>query len=138
MKTLIVEDDPASRKMLQAMLAPFGECVLTSNGTEAIAVFQASVSHGPLFDLVCLDIMMPGVSGQDVLKEIRRIEEEEDILPPAAAKVIMTSALHDKGNILGAFANQCEAYLVKPIEYEQLLEQIRLLGLETETGLQPR
>jgi two-component system chemotaxis response regulator CheY len=91
---------------------------------------------GILFKLICLDIMMPGVSGHGVLKTIRQIEVEHSLFPPSTAKVIMTSALRDKSNIMGAFVNQCEAYLVKPIEYEQLLEQIRALGLDQETGLQ--
>ena len=135
MKTLIVEDDPTCSRLMQAMLAPFGECFLASNGAEAIEVFQAAVEKLPLFDLVCLDIMMPGVNGHEVLKAIRAIEEERCILPPHTAKVIMTSALHDKKNVLGAFSNQCEAYLVKPIEYEQLVAKIRFLDLEKEAGL---
>ncbi len=135
MKTLIVEDDPVASKMMQAMLAPFGECVHAANGAEAIEKFQAEIEKLSLFDLVCLDIMMPGVSGHDVLKAIRTIEEERHILPPRAAKILMTSALDDSKNILGAFANQCEAYLVKPIEYEQLVAKIRFLDLEREAGL---
>ena len=120
---------------MQAMLAPFGECFLASNGAEAIEVFQAEVDKLSLFDLVCLDIMMPGVGGHEVLKAIRAIEEEQCILPPLTAKVIMTSALSDKKNVFGAFSNQCEAYLVKPIEYEQLIAKIRFLDLEKAAGL---
>ena len=135
MKTLIVEDDSICSRLMQAMLAPFGECFLASNGAEAIEVFQAEVDKLSLFDLVCLDIMMPGVGGHEVLKAIRAIEEEQCILPPLTAKVIMTSALSDKKNVFGAFSNQCEAYLVKPIEYEQLIAKIRFLDLEKAAGL---
>ena len=135
MKTLIVEDDPVVSKMMHAMLAPFGECVLAFNGAEAIEKFQAEIDTPPLFDLVCLDIMMPSVSGHDVLKAIRAMEEERQILPPDTAKIIMTTALSDSKNIMGAFSNQCEAYLVKPIEYEQLVAKIRFLNLEKEAGL---
>ena len=64
MKTLIVEDDPTRSRLMQAMRARFGECFLASNGAEAIEVFQAEVEKLPLFDLVCLEIMMPDVIGQ--------------------------------------------------------------------------
>jgi len=134
-KTLIVDDDITSRKIMQAMLAPFGECALAANGDEAIELFRAEMEKLSLFDLVCLDIMMPGVSGHDVLKAIRAIEEENGIFPPRAAKVIMTSALSDSENILGSFSNQCEAYLIKPVEYEQLVAQINLLDLGMEAAL---
>jgi two-component system chemotaxis response regulator CheY len=129
-RILIVEDDLASNKMMQAMLKPFGECVHAANGWEAINIFGTAVQNGRNFDLVCLDIMMPGVSGHEVLKNIRRIEEDLHIFPPNNAKIIMTSALSDKTNIMDAFINQCESYLVKPIEYEKLLEQMQLMGFE--------
>ncbi len=134
MKTLIVEDDTASSKLMQAMLTPFGECLVAIDGLEAIALFQAELAKGVPFDLVCLDIMMPDVGGQEVLTTIRALEEQLKILPPKNVKIIMTTALSDKKNILGAFTNQCEAYLIKPIEYEQLDRQIRLLGLVNEAG----
>ncbi len=116
------------------MLATFGECLCAFNGKEAIAVFQSELEKGEPFDLICLDIMMPGVGGQEVLTAIRAIEEYLKILPPKTVKIIMTSALNDKKNILGAFTHQCEAYLVKPVEYERLLEQIRFLGLSPVSG----
>jgi two-component system chemotaxis response regulator CheY len=105
MKTLIVEDDPASRTMMQAMLKTHGECILASNGKEAIDSFYSALQQDQLFDLVCLDIMMPGVTGHEVLMNIREIEEDCNILPPKNVKIIMTSALNDKENVIGAFIN---------------------------------
>lgn len=129
MKTLIVEDDFTSRKLLQLMLLPLGECDVAVNGKEALDAFRLAASEGKRYDLICLDIMMPEMDGHEVLKEIRRMEEEEGIVGRQAVKVIMTTALDDSKNILKAFNEQCEGYLVKPIEKRQLVEKLYSLGL---------
>lgn len=128
MKILIVEDDPASRRLMLAYLAPLGPCDQAADGAEALDAFTRALDRDEPYDLVCLDIMMPGMTGHEVLRTIRGTEEERGIFPPA--RVIMTTALRDRDNVMAAFSNQCEAYLVKPIDRGQLLEKIRTLGLE--------
>ena len=127
MKTLIVEDDPASRRLMHAYLAPVSQCDLASDGHEAIDLFTRAIDSGGNYDLICLDIMMPRMTGHEVLRTIRALEEEQEIFPPA--KVIMTTALRDRDNVMAAFSNQCEAYLVKPIDRESLFEKLRTLGI---------
>jgi len=128
MKTLIVEDDFTSRLFLQKMLAPFGETHVAVNGREAIAAFVASFETQEPYDLICLDIMMPEMDGQTALKEIRRLEEERGVLVGLGAKIIMTTALRDKENIMTSFRELCAGYLVKPYSKEKLLEFLRAFG----------
>ena len=129
MKTLIVEDDFVSRRLLQVILTPYGPCDIAVNGAEAIEAFRLAWQEKNPYQLICLDIMMPELSGQEVLKAIRNIERELAIDWEDGAKVIMTTALHDNDNIKQAFQEQCEAYLVKPIERKKLLQQLRELQL---------
>jgi two-component system, chemotaxis family, chemotaxis protein CheY len=129
LKCLIVEDDFASRKLLQNYLSDFALCDIAVNGYECIEAFQDSLEQGQPYDLICLDIMMPGMDGQDALKAIRQIESEHNIGGLDGIKIIMTTALGDSQNILGAFRGGCEAYVVKPINKNKLLNQIRKLGL---------
>lgn len=129
MKTLIVEDDFTSRMDMQQLLAPYGETHVAVDGKEAITAFKMAWGENQPYDLICLDIMMPEMNGQDVLKEIRRLEAEKDIHGFDGAKIIMTTALNDRKNILEAFRSQCEAYLIKPIDKEKLLEHIRNFGM---------
>jgi two-component system, chemotaxis family, chemotaxis protein CheY len=129
MKTLIVEDDFVSRKMMQLMLAPYGECDIAVNGEEALEAFRMAAGEGKRYDLICLDIMMPGMDGHTVLKEIRSMEEADGIGGSGGVRIIMTTALSDSANILSAFNAQCEAYLVKPIAKQKLMAQISKLGL---------
>ncbi len=126
MRTLIVEDDFLSRKLMLAYLSPLSECDIAASGTEAIEAFMMANDAGKYYDLIMLDIMMPEISGQEVLKRIRRIEEEQGL---TAAKIIMTTALTDADNIMTAFKNQCEGYLVKPIDSEKLRGLLRELNL---------
>ena len=126
MKTLIVEDDFLSRKLMLAYLSPLGECDVATNGSEAIEAFMIANDAGQHYDLITLDIMMPEMSGQEVLKRVRMIEEDQNL---PAAKIIMTTALKDADNVMTAFKSQCEGYLVKPIESEKLRGLLRELDL---------
>jgi two-component system chemotaxis response regulator CheY len=129
MKTLIVEDDFVSRLLLQASLAPYGECHIAVNGKEAVAAFRAAREQGQRYDLVCMDIMMPEMDGQEALRQIRKLEEDADILSSDAVKVVMTTALDDIGSVMTAFKGLCDAYLMKPIDQAKLLAKLKSLRL---------
>lgn len=129
MKTLIVEDDFTSRLLLQGLLQQYGVCHICVNGVEAVAAFRKSMDEKEPYKLVCLDIMMPEMDGQAALKQIRTMEQEAGILSSEGTKVIMTTALDDKKNIMSAFREQCDIYLVKPIDREKLQESLKTLGL---------
>jgi two-component system chemotaxis response regulator CheY len=129
MKTLIVEDDFTSRILLQQILSPFGECHIAVNGREAIEAFRSAGESRSSYDLVCLDVMMPEMDGQSVLKEIREMERARAVRPGHGVKVIMTTALDDPRNVFDAFKSLCDAYLVKPIKKAELIRRIRSFGL---------
>lgn len=129
MKTLIVEDDFASRKLMQRYLSPFGECDIVVDGEEAVEAFELALMENEPYDLICLDIMLPKKDGQEVLQEIRDIEAKRNIVGNDATKVIMTTALGDAKNVLNAFRSQCEGYLQKPVGREQILRELRELKL---------
>lgn len=128
-RVLIVEDDFVSRRLMQRLLEPYGECDIAVNGIEAVKVFRLALDEGKAYDLLCLDIMMPGMDGQEVLREIRSIEQQRGIPPGREAKVIMTTALSDRANVLASKESKCVAYLVKPIDRKRLLRELAALGL---------
>ena len=129
MQTLIVEDDFTSRKLIQELLKPYGEADIAVNGKEALEAFRASHANGRRYDLICLDIMMPEMDGHETLREIRRIEADAGIESGAGVKIMMTTALQASKNIMQAFTDRCEAYLVKPIHRDELVRQLTMLGL---------
>lgn len=129
MKVLIVEDDFASRVLMQGLLQPLGVCHTAANGKEALFAFETAVHSGEPYDLICLDIMMPEMDGQIALKELRHIEDKAGILASDGVKVVMMTALDDKDNVMQAFREQCDAYIVKPIQREKVMETLRSLGM---------
>lgn len=129
MKTLIVEDNFTSRLVLQKMLQGYGECHVAIHGKEAVQAFQEALEGAEPYDLVCLDIMMPEMDGQEALRQIRALEAAQGTTSSQGAKIVMTTALRDSKNLFSAFANLCDGYLVKPIDKVKLLDQLRNLKL---------
>ncbi len=121
LKTLIVEDEFTSRFIIQEFLFPLGTCHVAVNGFEAILAFKTALTEKKPYDLICLDIMMPGMDGIDVAKEMRRLEGVLGREKPS--KIIMTTAVSDQKIILEMFEQKlCDAYLLKPIQQEKLYE----------------
>jgi hypothetical protein len=59
LRTLIVDDEPISRKILKALLAPLGGCDIAGDGKEALEAFAEALRRQTPYHLVCLDIMRP-------------------------------------------------------------------------------
>ncbi len=129
MKTLIVEDDFTSRLLLQELLKSYGPSHIAVNGKEAVEAAHLALEMGEPYNLICLDIMMPEMDGQEALRQIREQEEARGILSSKEAKIVMTTALGDPKNVIAAWRSQCDAYLTKPIQKAKLLMELRKLGL---------
>ncbi len=129
MKTLLAEDDFASRKFMDKQLSQYGECDVTVDGEEAVTAFMMALDNGEPYDLVCLDVMMPVLDGYQVLKAIRDIETEKGIPKDKRVKIIMTTALNEERNVKKAFELGCEAYSGKPIDVERFEKVLKKLGL---------
>jgi two-component system chemotaxis response regulator CheY len=129
MKTLIVEDDFTSRLLMQELLKGFGMVKVAVDGQEGVEAVRLALKNGEPFNLICLDIMMPELDGQQTLRVIREMEEDKGILSSDGAKIIMTTALDDMKNKISAFSGLCDGYLSKPIHKEQLLKELRKLEL---------
>lgn len=126
-KYLLVDDDSAGRRLLKHFLTPFGECVEAVDGPAAIEAFHQALDAGKPFDLICLDIMMPGADGHNVLRSIRQIEAEHGIFGSDATKVIMVTAVNDTKHCIQAFGEGCESYITKPIRRHRLLAEMNAL-----------
>jgi len=130
MKTLIVEDDFLARSLLSTLLSEYGVCHVAVNGREALDAIERAFDENDRYDLVCLDIMMPVLDGQEALLELRKLEALRGIKGLDTTKVIMVTAIDDSKNIMKAFRQgQCEAYLTKPLDRTKLISHIKDLGL---------
>lgn len=129
MRILIVEDDFISRKVLEKQLSMFGETDVTVNGREAVEAVRLQIAQGEPYDIICLDIMMPEMDGQEALRAIRNAEKEADIEGLDRTKIIMTTALNDSKDILSSFKDECDGYLVKPIKKQDIRKVFEMLEI---------
>jgi two-component system chemotaxis response regulator CheY len=127
MRSLVVDDDFVCRSTLLAQLLPYGSCDAAANGREALLAVGRAHGAGWTYDLVCLDIEMPDMSGQGVLRAMRQQEDRQPGAP--RAKVIMTTAHSEPNQVKTAFINRSDGFLVKPVRAEQLRARLQALGL---------
>jgi two-component system chemotaxis response regulator CheY len=127
LKVLIVEDDFISRVLLQELLAAYGQSHIAVNGKEALEAVRSALDAFEPYDLICMDIMMPEMDGQQALKEIRALEAARGI--KRGAKILMTTALVDQENVMEALKEKCDGFLAKPIRKALLLGHLRKLGV---------
>lgn len=110
---LVVEDERKIARLLQIELESEGyRVLLAASGTEGWSVFR----EGSI-DLILLDVMLPGMSGIELLRRIRSLDSNTPILLLTAK-----SSVEDKVSGLDLGAND---YVTKPFEIEELLARIR-------------
>jgi len=109
-RVLAVDDSPLMRTFLQNKLAPYGiHPEFAASGEEAL--FKISKQH---YDLIFLDVMLPGMDGYDVCKMIKKNKDN------ALMKVVMlTSKDKTFDKIRGTMAG-CDGYLTKPVDEMKL------------------
>ncbi|MBE6851416.1 MAG: response regulator transcription factor [Ruminococcus sp.] len=107
---LIIEDDTEINDMLRILLTQNGyRTVSAYSGTEGI------LAHSKEISLILLDLMLPGRSGEDIIRDLK----EKHNVP-----VIVTSAIHDISKKVDLFALGADDYITKPFHNEELLARI--------------
>jgi class 3 adenylate cyclase len=113
-RLLVVDDEPANRELLARRLEKRGFDVRTvADGRTALHAIEAEA-----FDVVLLDVMMPGISGLQVLEAIRATRG------PGELPVIMTTALDGREDVVAALSRGANDYVTKPIDFPVALARI--------------
>ena len=116
-RVLIVEDDPAVRDVVEHALSREGMKTETaSDGEEALESLRAA---GP-FDLVVLDVMLPGMDGISVCQELRNGDS-----PSSEAPVVMLTARDDETSIVVGLEVGADDYVTKPFRPRELVSRVR-------------
>jgi len=131
MRALVVEDDFASRRMMQRLLASYGEIDVVVDGEEAVDAFKLAWEESRPYDLIFMDIMMPKVDGQEATKRIRAAEKSMGVLQVDEVKIVMTTVMEDPKNVIEAYQKGgATAYLVKPVDIDKLRTEMLRLGFK--------
>lgn len=121
-KILVADDDFVNRKLLVEILKSHAECDVAADGNEAIEAYELSVKQSDPYDVILLDISMPGKDGMEVLTHVRKQEEKKDIMLGAGVPIIMVTAHREP--FLDAFNKGCDDYILKPINAQLLISKI--------------
>ena len=111
-KVLVVDDDAALAEMLSLVLRNEGfEAIWCGHGDKAMGAFRDSRP-----DLVLLDVMLPGLNGVDVCREIR----SESMVP-----IVMLTAKSDTIDVVAGLEAGADDYVAKPFKAKELVARIR-------------
>ncbi len=117
MKILIAEDDPVSRRVLEASLRKWGyDVIVTCDGIEAWQALQ----HKDAPTLAILDWMMPGMDGITVCRKIREMPRFQ------STYIILLTAVGQKDRIVEGLQAGADDYVIKPFEPEELHARVRV------------
>ena len=128
---LLVEDNPGDETLTLRALKKnniHNEVMVARDGVEAIDYLFGTgkyAGHGPqpLPELVLLDLKLPKVDGVEVLRLIRA-DERTRLLPV----IVLTSSLEER-DVVASYANGCNSYVRKPVDFNEFTEAVRQLGL---------
>ncbi len=130
MRILIAEDEKVSATLLHEVLLNWASVDVARDGLEAFELYKKAYDDRKIYDVICLDIMMPHLSGQQVLEKIRDFERTHDVGGHDMVPVIMTTALSDEKNVMKAFLKGvCDGYVVKPMTTEKVRNELLRLKL---------
>jgi two-component system, OmpR family, phosphate regulon response regulator PhoB len=126
-KILVIEDEKALADVLGYNLRREGyEVTLAHDGQEGLKASQAK-AH----DLVILDLMLPTMSGMDVLREFRSNEKTRDI------PIIILTAKSEEADQLVGFNLGADDYVTKPFSVKVLLQRIKAVRRRAEGAIEP-
>jgi CheY-like chemotaxis protein len=115
-RILIVDDQAGDRRLVEAMLVPYGyEISAVSSGEEALERIK---TESP--DLVLVDVVMPGMSGYDVCRSVRA-DETTAFLP-----IVMLTADPEQDKVAGLEVG-ADDFIAKPFDRRELLTRVRSL-----------
>jgi sigma-B regulation protein RsbU (phosphoserine phosphatase) len=113
-KLLVVDDNEMNRDMLSRRLARRKHTVMTAeNGQQALDMIEKES-----FDVVLLDIMMPGISGIEVLKTLRQSYASADL------PIIMATAKSENEDMVEALKLGANDYVTKPLNFPVVLARV--------------
>lgn len=123
MKALIVDDCPLTREMIGLAMDSIADVEYAENGEVAISRVTDAITRNAHYDLICLDITMPVMGGQEALRKIRAVEAASGV---SKAKAFMITASSSPDDMIEAITEgECDDYMTKPVIRNSLIELLR-------------
>ncbi len=135
MKCLIVEDNRQDSQLLSRMLMTYGNSDFAENGGDAFEIFKQAHAAEEPYDVIFLDIMMPGMDGNEVLRRIREWEKN-NLGNGIPVQIVMASSKSDTDTIISSYDDGCQHFFMKPYDKNDLFLLMEKMGFE-KTGYAP-
>jgi len=131
-RVLVVEDSEEGRSALLAAIPAAHVITYSNSGDEAQALITDASERLTPYDLVVIDIDLPGISGLEVVSLLRQLEEPRKLAGGLkGTRVLILSDNPDGQLIYSANALACESFLVKPLDRDKLKRELdRLCPLD--------
>jgi CheY-like chemotaxis protein len=127
MHILVAEDDPVGRRVMELFLTPYGQVDTVARGDDALKRFKDSHQKHAPYELIFLDLGIPGKPGLEVLEGIRDFEREHQV--SKTVMVVILTGTNDKNLMAQAAEHGATKYLLKPVAESELLRHLRELGI---------
>ena len=123
---LVAEDNEINALLMRSLLTRLGhQAVITTNGEEALESWLAAKSAGTPYDLVLMDIQMPGLDGIEATKRIRSHEATQAGRRTPILALTANTLVEDR---YACFEAGMDGFLVKPLDREKLADALAGLG----------
>lgn len=132
MKMLVIDDQMTTRMLLRCMLEAYGEVVEATTGSEAVTTFRGAIAAGRPFGMVCVDLGLPDIDGNEVLERLRAAEVEHRVGSPAT--IVMVTGTDSDAARDAAAERSADAFLTKPLDYEAIFSVLSRIGVTTPEG----
>jgi len=123
MRILVVDDDYVSRVKLKALLSPYGDVDAAPDGDIGLKMVESAILDRIPYDLVTVDIDMPGTRGPQVVQQILESDREK------VTKILTITHIREVREISDSLWEGADLCLGKPITSESLRDALGKIGL---------
>lgn len=122
MRFLVIDDEPIARLQLRLLLESRGRVDEAPDAIAGLQRIRDAIADNDPFDLVCIDLSMPGPSGIDAIKMVKDVDQKLRL--GKHTNVVVVTASDDQRDMRAALHQHVDGYLLKPVTPGQIVETI--------------
>jgi two-component system, chemotaxis family, chemotaxis protein CheY len=124
-RSLVVDDEFVSLTKMTTILSSYGQSDAATHGEQAYKLFTEAIAENKAYDLITIDIGLPGINGLELLQ---KIHEYEQVMMVNPARKVMVTVDSEYKTVVKAARSRCNAFLVKPIKKKVFIDKLEEIG----------
>lgn len=122
MRSLVIDDEPTARMQLRFLLESRGPVDEAPDAIAGLQRIRDAVADNDPYDLVCIDLSMPGPNGIDAIKMVQEVDKK--LRQGKHTNVVVVTASDEQKDIRAALHQHVDGYLLKPVTPGQIVDTI--------------